>query len=816
MRDLLKEALVALRILARNKIFTTFAVALLALGIGTSAALFSVIDAMLIHPLPFPTSSRLVNLQAYWKGVASAPLSYLDFRDAVFSNSVFERAAVYHTGSSTLRRGDAVTHARVGFVSSQMFSVLGVTPIIGRDFSADEDLPGKIKDVFPVILSQSLWTNHFAASPQVVGSTIALDGRYFTIIGVMPKGFQFPLPPDDADLWTTIAVDLIPVDSGASLAMQRSAHYFQAIAQLKSGVSLVSAQTKMATIASRLAEVYPDTNRDETIRVIPEADYLLGDRRPQLRLIVIGIICLLLISYINVTTLFMSRAAAQAKDVAVQLAFGAKYYQLIRGILMQCFWLTLFGAAFGLALGVSSLSLLRSQVAFWTPKSFYLSQMLSSDAVIFVCVILLLSPFICGAGLGFTLFMKDQLPLLLGARTSSNELRGHLRDALVVGQISLAVVLLCVSGLLSRSLVRLIHVDLGFVPHQVITFDLQFPTSFYKTEQRSTTLMNVLSEIRSLPGVTSASAIFPLPLSGNTMSADFAMLGQTASKRRPSADLFATSSDYFATIRATMIRGRSIRLQDEQSSSSPVAMINETLAKRYFHDRNPIGEKIQPLFSIGSDVPPQREIIGIVRDINADGAREKTGPQIYIPYTQLPTQSATVVVKAANTGESVINSVRMSMKHVDPNLAFYNIRLLTDYVDLSQESDRMSALVCLLLAMVGLFLATVGLYSVISYRTALRTKEFGICLALGAPKERIISSILWYATKLVIVGTSIGVIAALIVARLISDMLFGVSPFDVPTFITVMVMICVVTIVASYIPANRAVGLDPMTILRSE
>lgn len=810
----MKEFVIALRILSRNRTFTSLALMLLALGIGTSVALFNIVDSTLIHTLPFRDSERLVNLRSYWKGVARAPLSYPDFIDLKQQNSVLEKAAVFHTGNFVLSHAATSTHVRVGIISSSLFSVLGAKPQLGRDFLSDEDTPAGVHAFFPVILSHSIWNQQFSANIGVIGSSITLDGTPFTIVGVMPQDFAFPFPPAEADLWTTTAMDLLGVNGAASLATQRSAHYFQGIGLLKPGISLSSARTNMAEIGERLAQAYPDTNRNETIQVTSEADIILGNRRPQLRMLSIGIICLILICYINVATLFLSRAAGHAKDFAVQLALGASRAQIVRGVFVQCVWLTIFGTALGMAFAKGLVGFFRSQVV---GANLVIPQFKwSTDVIIFIAAIILISPLMCSVGLGFTLFMRKRAPALLGSRIQGSDLRARLSNALVIGQLSLAVVLLSISGLLSRSFVALTHVDLGFTSDRVVTLDLQFPTKLYKNQQRPITLKAALLQLRQLSGVESASAVSPLPLSGNVISADFDILGQTSPKQLPSTDIFAVSDGYFDTMSLKITQGRPIVAGDELPSSPPVVIVNESLSRQFFGNQSPLGKYIRPQLSFNDDPPPYREIVGVVRDVKASGARVEAGAQVYVPYSQLPAQASTIVVRVVKDNEAVIDSIRKEMPRIDPNLALYNVHSMDKYVAISQSSVSMVATVLLFFAFVGLILASIGLYSVISYRVILRMKVFGIHLALGAPRSKIVSSVLRQALQLAAVSISIGVIAALILSRLMAALLFKIAFYDFPTFVTVIGVLLVITLAASYLPARKAVRVDPTAVLRME
>lgn len=814
MANMLQELNLAFRILRKHWTFTLTCILLLALGIGASTAMFSIVDSALIHALPYPDSSRMVELRTHWlRGTgATGPLSYPDFLDLKQQNQVFDIVAVYRTDDFTVSAPGGSFHVRGGVVSANLFSLLGSSPYLGRAFSPQEDTLEGTSSSFPVVMSYSLWRERFNADPGILGTTLVLSGTRFTVTGVMGKEFAFPLPPEQVGLWVTVAIDLLPSGLGA----QRNSHYLNGIGLLKSGVTIQTAQEDINVIMARLAQEYAESNHDKTVTLKDERDAVVGSRRSQLIILCFAVGCVLLICCINVATLMLARSANQEREMAVRLALGGGRRRVLRQMLTQSLLLAFFGAVLGILIALWGISIfLGSMQATST-----LPQLgANPEVLLFAVAVSVSSAFLCAVVPALQSFKKSQIfSLLSGSRTTTGSRRHtFIRNGLIIGEMILAVVVLVEAGLMVRSLDALSHVDTGFNTGDVLTFQLQFPSAQYSDAARNQTLDSVLERIRQLPGVRHVSAVTPLPLSGSNIAAGFQIPGNPLpSSHVPIADFALVAPDYFQTMGIQIVRGRPIVAQDAAPDAHPVALINESLAAHYFPSQNPIGHSIRALLSGGNEPPPPQEIVGVVRNVRSRDLRNEARDQVYLPHTKLDFDLITVIVQANKSLLGDINAIRSEIGRVAPALAPYDFRPLQDYVSISMAKLRFSMWVLVLFAVIALCLTTIGLYSVISYTVAQGNRELGIRLALGAQKGNILQIVLRRGLMLAFLGVTTGLLIAITLTRLASSLLFRVEFYDPLTFLTVGALVTAMALIASYVPARSAAGIDPASTLRLE
>ncbi|HVN09677.1 MAG TPA: ABC transporter permease [Patescibacteria group bacterium] len=815
MSNLWQDIRFGLRMLRASPAFTLVAVLTLALGIGANTAIFSVVDAVLLRSLPFPDSSRLVAITRVdlRNGESVRALSYPDFEDLRSGSHTLESAALYNEDSFTLTASGEPVHLRAGVASADLFRVLGISAQLGRTFLREEDAP----DARVAMLSDHLWRQRFAADPSVLGRTVTLNGRNYSIVGVLPPGIQFPLDdPRPLDVWTTIAVYRVTSDGDKPVTEQRGSHFLLAIGRLKPGVTIPQANAEFSAISASLARQYPDTNAHLAMRPESALDALVGDVRPALWILLGAVGLVLLIACANVANLLLARATVRQREVAVRAAMGAARSRILRQLLTESLLLAVAGAIPGTLLAVWATRLLATLNADqiprlanasvdWSALSFTLAATLST-AVIFGLI-----PALQASRFNLTGSLRE------GGRGGGETVRHvRLRNLLVVSEISLALMLLVGSGLLLHSLLNILRVPPGFDPHGLIAFDLDLPgTRYGKPEQSAQFFRELLPRLRALPGVESASAVMPLPFSDNSLRTSFQIEGRPVPKsEEPYTQLRCVGQEYFRTMRIPLVSGRAFSATDTRDANK-VIIINQTLAKKFFPNENPLGKRIKPGASDSSD-EPMREIVGVVGDVKHRTLWRAPDPEVYIPYDQLAFGAMTIVVRAAGDPHSLLSAIRAQVIGLDPELPLYGVRTLEEYISGTVAQRQFTALLLALFAGIALVLAGVGLYGVMSYGVAQRTHEIGIRVALGAASEDVLRLVVGQGLRLTALGLALGALAALAASRLLAKMLFGVSGADPLTFAVVAVVFLAIAVAACYVPARRAARVDPLVALRYE
>jgi len=818
---LLQDLRYGLRTLSKSPAFTVVALFTLALGIGANTAIFSIVNAVLLKPLPFPESEKLMFMtsasekQGVTRNFATSYADFLDWRSTANS---FTAMASYHQDSFTLSGLDQPLHVSGETVSGDFFSILGTQPLLGRGFIRDEEKPG----TRVVVLSHDLWQSAFHGDRSIIGRAITLDKQSYTVVGVMPAGFSFPLDADPPKVWRTLAIESETKDPknqpAATSPEQRGSHFLQVVARLEPGVPMERAREEMNLIARSLAKQYPDTNHGFTaVGLSSELEHLVGKTRPRMVVLLISVGVVLLIACMNVANLLLVRASRRNREIALRAALGAKRMRVVRQMLTESVVLALGGAIIGIPIALWALKLFIALNAQNLPR--IQNAGLDGDVLLFTAGIALLTSLIFGlvpalraSSPNLTEFMKE------GRGTTASGSHQRLRGALVVMETAGGLVLLVVAGLLLRSFHRLLSVDPGLNPRNVLTLTFDLPETKYNDQQQMDFYTQLLSKVRTLPGVTSAGAVTPLPLSGNNAMITFQIEGHPVPKsEEPSADIEITSPGFFNTLNIPMLRGRDFSERDDTKAPG-VVIVNEAFAHKYFPNEDALGKRITP-GAANSGKPQVREIIAVVGNVKNRSLDLEVVPVYYIPSTQLNFGSMSVCLRTSNDPHSVASAVRSAVSSMDPDLPVYDIKTMEEYLASSVATQRFNTMLLEAFAVLALLLTGIGLYGVIAYTVAQRTHEIGVRMTLGASRSQVVQMVLKSGLQLTGIGVAAGVVLSLVAAKFatsFSSLLFGVKSTDVVTFSAVVGMVTVVSLLACYIPAYRASKVDPMIALRYE
>jgi putative ABC transport system permease protein len=805
----------ALRMLRKSPAFASTAILMLGLGIGANIAIFSVVNAVLLKSLAFPFPDRLVRIDSTVAATGQpGGVSYPDFLDWRKQVSSFQTIAVLNKRGYALSGQGNPVRLDGAMVSADLFPLLGVPPELGRWFRTEEDVPGTAGGADAVILSHRAWQQYFESDPAIIGRSIRLNNAAFTVVGVMPPTFQFPVTPDAIDVWTTVAVDVRANDS-KSILVQRGVHYLEAVGRLKPGVSVAAAQMEMNRIVTALNDQYSNSGR-RGVEVTPERDRLSGDVRKGLLILLGAAGCVLLIACANLASLLLSRATGRRREIAIRTALGAGRYRIVQQLLVENLCLAFAGNAVALLLARFGIPLLLHLAPLDVPRlqqaaidSYVL--LFTVAAATFTALMLGLAPAIQLSRLRVIDSVKDG-----GRGQSAGAGHSRVRSLLVVGQMSLAVVLLIGAGLLLQSLARLLSVDLGFRSDHLVSFRANMPDS-YSAAQQERFYQQLVAHMRTSPGVTSASAVFGLPFSGNDLSVSFDPDDRKIPDAdQPSATFNIAEPGYFQTMGIPLLKGRDFTPQDNLQST-PVVIINDALARQFFPGADPVGRHLLPGVGNGYKTPPNRLIIGVVRQVQSENLRDAPSPELYVPMTQCPqVGSMSVVVRTELPPLSVIADARAQAAALDKTVPLFNAKTLDEYLSATVAQPRFQVLLLGAFAILSVIVAAVGLYGAISYSVAQRSHEMGIRLALGAQHRDILRKVLSQGAVLAGTGLAIGLIAGLASARLMGSLLFGVSAQDPATFTAVAALLGIVALFACYFPARRATQVDPVHALRHE
>ena len=796
----------AFRRLLKAPGFTLIAVATLALGIGANSAIFSVVNGVLLKPLPYPEADRLVGVYHVAEG-QRAVMSGPNFTDVIGAAKSLENAAAISTTDIILTGQGEPVRLDVAAVSASLFNVLRVRPALGRVFDADENTPGRTN---VVVLSDALWRARFGADPGVLGRRIELNGVAREIIGVMPPGFSYP---SAREAWLPIRYDQNFVSK------QRANWYLRVVGRLKPGITPQQSAAEVETLGRNLARQYPDANEGVGMTTFPLHEAMVGDIRRSLFVLLGAVGFVLLIACANVANLLLARAASRESEMAVRTALGAGRGRLVRQLLTECVILALAGGALGLLLGVWGVAFLTSLKPQGVPRL---------DAVAVEATVILFTfglAMITGLLFGIVPAVHATRGALSGSLKEGGRGAGtsrggaRIRGLLVVAEMALAVMLLAGAGLLMRSFLRLQSVDPGFDPSKTLSFELSLPPVRYAEEPQQVAFFDeLLPRLRALPGVRAVEATMALPLSGTNFVISFNVAGRPplTSAQEPAIEVRVATPGYFSTIGIPLKRGRLFTGEDK-AGTPPVVLLTESAARQYFPNEDPIGKTIKLGWGRGQGKPRAGgEVVGIVGDIKDAGLNEPNPPQLYMPYRQWPVDSMSVVMKTTTPPETLGSAVRQEVHAIDPNLPVSNIGSLEQIISESISQPRFYMTLLGVFATVALMLAAIGIFGVLSYAVSQRTREIGIRMALGAPGRTVVNLIVRQAMLLVVSGVAAGTIAALFLSQTITKMLFGVTPTDPVTFAGVAAVLVAVALFAAYLPARRATRVDPIIALRAE
>lgn len=811
MESFIKDLRHSIRSLSKKPGFTFVIVLTLALAIGANTAIFSVVNAALLKPLPYREPDRLVHLweatpqQNYPKREASYP----DFQDWRLCEA-FEGMAAYRGGGGfMLTNAESSERIDAGVVSGNFFSVLGVAPLLGRSFDESYEKQGAER---VVLLSHGFWQRHFAGDRNVIGKPILLSGNSYQVIGVLPPEFQFS-PRGSAEVWT-------PWQLSESMMTRRFMHFVNVFARLKPGVRLEQAKAAMQPITGKIAQDFADSHAGTSIQVIPLHQQFVGNIKPLLVLLLIAVGVVLLIACSNVANLLLVRASGRQKEVAIRSALGASAWRLVRQLLTESLVLALAGGIVGLVLahwGVDALiSAIPDNLLNFMP---YLRGVkIDGYALAFTAMLSLVVSLLFGLVPALQSAKTDlQSVLKEGGKTSASSARQGLRNGLVVAEVALALVLLVSAGLMVRSLWGLINVDPGFNPQNLLTFTFTLPPAAYDSNEKIiVTRQQLMSRLAAIPGVQGAAMVGTLPLIGGNTTRFYPT---SQPKPAPGDDVEANirdvSANYFSVMGVRLIAGRYLTEQDTATSQN-VVIINQSLAKRVFPNQEAVGQNI----TVTGESATPLLIAGVVADEKITGLDAQNTSVVYYPYQQDSSvgMASSVVVRTTGDPMNLSNVIRAECRKVEPGMSIFFVRTMEQIAATSPATfaRRYPAMLIGLFAIVALLLAAIGIYGVISYTISQQTHEIGIRIALGARPGNILSLVMKKGMGLTLLGVAIGLVASFVLTRWMADLLFGVSATDPLTFAGIALLLIAVALTACYVPALRAMKVDPMVALRYE
>ena len=817
MLALVQDFRYGLRQLRRSPGFAITVVLTVALGIAATTVVFSLVNAVLLRPLPFPEPARLISLDTLGRpGGTSGPptmrmdTSYPNFFDWRTESQSFASMASYTTGGMVLGADSNSQARRVAGVqvSSGFFEAVGVSPELGRGFKREEELPGSRV----VVLSHDTWETMFGGDKSAVGKQIVLSDESYTVVGVMPKGFYFPIDHADAAFWISMARD---AEGNNPPTTERGYNQLSVIGRLRPGVTVEQARAEMNTIQQRLAVRYADNDKNEfAVSVVPELQDVVSDVEAPLRILFCAVACLLLIVCVNVAGLLLSRTNKRRGELAIRAALGATRSQILRQLLVESVMLSVCGGGLGVACAVGLLPVASRLLPAGLPR---VDQIAIDGRVLgFALVISVLTGVLFGVLPALRASKQDPATALgdNGRGTTGGRRQYRLQSTLVIAETAIGLVLLVGAGLLIRSFDRILKVDPGFSPQHMLTFRLAVPEKRFTVERRTELVQQVVAKMQQLPGVQAATAAFPMPLTEGDIHITFSIEGRpTTPGDEPSARVSLIEPGFFDTLKVPLKRGRFFLPTEHQEKGPPVIIVNDAFAQKYFAGENALGKHMKTDLD-GSSAPRMREIVGVVGNVKRTDVTEAARPEYYLPYEQVPVAMPSVALRVTGDPMSYADSIHSAMATVDSTVPIYRVNSYSNDLQRTSAQQRFQAALLASFAAIALLLAAIGLYGVLSYMVSQRTKELGLRIALGAQRSNVLQLILFRGLRMTIVGLCLGVAAAALLSHFISSVLYEVKPLDVLTFVGTSLVLLVVSGIASLIPAYRASRLDPNESLR--
>jgi len=804
MKTFLQDLQYGVRTLLKRPGFFAVAVLTLGLGIGANSAIFSTVNAVLLRPLSFPDSERLVLLEGVHtrQGITQSNMSVPDIVDWQTQSQSFEQIAGFITGGVLMMSNDETERVLSAGVSGDFFALMRTNPALGRTLQQDDARTGHDN---VAVLSYGLWQKRFGGDPSVIGTKVMISGDNTTIVGVMPNGFEFP---QQAELWWPLILD------GA--AERRDNRYVNVVGRLKPGVTVEQAQADINAINQRLAQTYVETNAGWSTRVTNLRERTVTELRTALLVLLGAVAMVLLIACANVANLLLARVTARQKEIAVRTALGASRWRIVRQLLTESLLLSIIGGAVGMGVSVWLTRLLIAVSPANSPRFDEIG--IDSRVFLFTLGITLLTGFVFGVAPALQASKLDLNQNLKesGRRGSGGEKHNRLGSLLIVSEIALSFMLLVGAGLLVKSFMRLSEVNPGFNPNNVLTMRMGLtPGKYAQGEPRAQVFKQAVEKIKAVPGVESAGGVLSMPLGGDTFNVGRSWIREGrpfTPEESANATYNVITPDYFHALQAPLVAGRAFTDQDNNDSSK-VVIVNETMARLGWPGESPIGKRI----TIWRDEKFPREVVGVVGDLKASLDTD-IGAQMYVPYAQDATWGSLTYAIRTTTSEpaSMAPAVRNEIRSLDKSLPVYNVKTMDNVLAASVADRRTSMLLFSTFAIVAMLLSMIGIYGVTAYYVTQRTHEIGIRMALGAQLRDVLTLVLKRGVSLALIGLAVGLTGAFALTRLLASLLFGVKPVDLLTFAAVSVGVIAVAVIACYIPARRATKVDPLVALRYE